>query len=139
MKPLQKSVFCAEVKTNSNFAVKVAERRNHSFSVNLMSHLFQTSVLFNRWQWVVKKQETLRVVTIAKICSTFASLWKFQYFWTPTYTLRELIFAELIFAFLALSAKLSSVKYTKYSLTAKISSAKFKFFKPWNHDFCFDF
>ena len=134
MKPLQKSVFCAEVKTNSNFAVKVAERRNHSFSVNLMSHLFQTSVLFNRWQWVVKKQETLRVVTIAKICSTFASLWKFQYFWTPTYTLRE-----LIFAFLALSAKLSSVKYTKYSLTAKISSAKFKFFKPWNHDFCFDF
>ena len=27
------------------------------------------------------KQETSRVVTIAIICSTLASYWKFQYFW----------------------------------------------------------
>ena len=31
------------------------------------------------------KQETLRVVTIAVICSTLASLWKFQYFRKPIY------------------------------------------------------
>ena len=46
---------------------------------------------------------------------------------------------NLFSRFLALSAKLSSAEYTKYGLTAKISSAKFKFFKPWNNDFCFDF
>ena len=36
--------------------------------------------------WTIKcefnqKQETLRVVTLTMICTTFASLWKFQYFW----------------------------------------------------------
>ena len=31
------------------------------------------------------KQETLRVVTIVMICSTLASLWKFQYFQRPIY------------------------------------------------------
>ena len=109
MKPLQKSVFCVEVKTNSNFALKVAERRNHSFSVNLMSHLFQTSVLFKRWQWGVKKQETLRVVTIAKICSTLASLWKFQYFWTPTYNSVE----HLWWSFYYKNSKLLSISTKK--------------------------
>ena len=34
---------------------------------------------------IKKKQETLRVVTIAMICSTLASLWKFQYFRRPIY------------------------------------------------------
>ena len=33
-------------KTNSNLAVKLAERRHLSFSVNLMNHLFQVSALF---------------------------------------------------------------------------------------------
>ena len=49
-------------------------------------------------------------------------------------------FAEHIFAVFGPVRKLSFAKYTKYRFTAKISSAKFKLFKPRNHDnFCFDF
>ena len=48
MKPLKiKSFTVLRHKTNSNLAVKVAERSNSSFSVNLINHLGQTSVLFN--------------------------------------------------------------------------------------------
>ena len=42
-------------------------------------NLSQISLL-NMWLLVQTKQETLRVVTMARICSTLASLWKFQYF-----------------------------------------------------------
>ena len=35
------------VKTNSNYAVKVAERGNRSLPIYLMNHFAQTSVLFN--------------------------------------------------------------------------------------------
>ena len=35
------------VKTNSNYAVKVAERSNHSLPIYLINHFAQTSILFN--------------------------------------------------------------------------------------------
>ena len=44
MKSLWKSAF--KTKNNSNFAIKVAERSNNSFSVYLMNHLFKTSGVF---------------------------------------------------------------------------------------------
>ena len=45
MKPLKEKAFsCVTVKTKSNYAVKVAERRNHFLSIN---HVAQTSILFN--------------------------------------------------------------------------------------------
>ena len=47
-------LFWKPQKTNSKFAVKLAERSNRSFSVYLINHLFQKSVLFNMWQWNVK-------------------------------------------------------------------------------------
>ena len=33
-----------------------------------------------------QQQKTLRVITIAIICSTLALLWKFHYFWGSIYT-----------------------------------------------------
>ena len=47
IKPVRKRFFCAKTKTNSNFALKPAERSNRPFSDYLMNHLFQTPVLFN--------------------------------------------------------------------------------------------
>ena len=45
---LPKKVFsCVKAKTISNFAVKLAERSNHSFSVYLMNRIFQTSVFLS--------------------------------------------------------------------------------------------
>ena len=41
------------------------------------------------WSWWQAQQETLCVVTIAVICSTLASLWKFQYFRRPIYNPTE--------------------------------------------------
>ena len=36
------------VKTNSNYAAKVSERGNHSFSIYLMNHFAETQALANR-------------------------------------------------------------------------------------------
>ena len=47
MKSLRKAFSCVKAKDNSNFAVKLVERSNRSFSVYMMNHFFQTSVLFN--------------------------------------------------------------------------------------------
>ena len=56
------------------------------------------------------------------------------------FCIRGYKFSRNLFSrFLTLSTKLSYAKYTKYGLTAKISYAKLKFFKPRNHDFCLDF
>ena len=44
--------FCVKTKIKSNFAVKLGERNNRSFSIYLMYHFFQTSLLFNMWQWI---------------------------------------------------------------------------------------
>ena len=51
LKPLRKAFSSVKSKTNSKFAVKLAERSKRSFCVCLMNHLFQTSVLLNMWQW----------------------------------------------------------------------------------------
>ena len=64
IKPLRQSVFLCQDKTNSNCTVKVAKRSNRSFSVYLMDHLFQTSVLFNRWQR--NEQNLITCVNIRK-------------------------------------------------------------------------
>ena len=37
------------------------------------------------FRWFKEEQETQCVVTIARICSILASLWKFQNFWRPMY------------------------------------------------------
>ena len=50
---LDKMFSYVNTKTNSNFAVKLAERSNRSYSVYLMNHLAQISVLDNMWQWNV--------------------------------------------------------------------------------------
>ena len=47
IKPVRKRFSCVKTKTNSNFALKPAERSNRPFSDYLMNHLFQTPVLFN--------------------------------------------------------------------------------------------
>ena len=47
MNPLEKSVVLYSDKKQLNFAEKIAERSNHSFSVYLMNHLFEPTVLFN--------------------------------------------------------------------------------------------
>ena len=47
MKPLRTSIFLYQDKSNSKFAVKLAERNNGSFSVYVMKNLSKTSVLFN--------------------------------------------------------------------------------------------
>ena len=49
-KPLRQRFSCVKEKINSNFAVKLAERSNRSFSVYLMNHLFQAFAFFNLWQ-----------------------------------------------------------------------------------------
>ena len=46
MKNRTKKFSWVKTKNNSNFALKHAERSDHSFSVYLMNHLFQTSALF---------------------------------------------------------------------------------------------
>ena len=48
MKLPRKAFSCVKTKkkAKSNFAVKVAERSNHSFSFYLMVHFFQTSIFF---------------------------------------------------------------------------------------------
>ena len=46
MKSLKKAFSCVKAKTNANFAVKVAERSNHSFSVYLIKNFVQSSVIF---------------------------------------------------------------------------------------------
>ena len=43
-----------KTKTNLNFGVKLAERKNRLLSVYLINHLFQTSVLFNMSQLNLK-------------------------------------------------------------------------------------
>ena len=50
---LQEKVFSSvKIKTNSNFAVKLAEWSNYSFLLSIWRiNFFQTSVLFNMWQW----------------------------------------------------------------------------------------
>ena len=50
---LEKAFSCVKTKTKSNFVAKLAERSNRSFSVYLMNHLFQASLLFNMQQWNV--------------------------------------------------------------------------------------
>ena len=51
---LSEKVFSSvKTKTNLNFAMKHAERNNHSFSVYLMNHLFQISKLFIMWLYNV--------------------------------------------------------------------------------------
>ena len=67
------------------------EKRMHFFVVFILSeeNFFNILVLCKMY-WIKfqnvhaftyqKTQETLHVVTIAMICSTLASLWKFQYF-----------------------------------------------------------
>ena len=35
--------------------------------------------------WFHNSQEMLRVLTIVMTCFILASIWKFQYFWTPVY------------------------------------------------------
>ena len=47
MELLGQGVFLCKDKTNSNFAVKGAERSNRSFFAYLMNHPVQTSVLLN--------------------------------------------------------------------------------------------
>ena len=47
MKPLEKKRFPVLRQKQLNFAEKIAERSNHSFSVYLMNHLFEATVLFN--------------------------------------------------------------------------------------------
>ena len=50
MKPLRNALSSVKKKTNPNFAVKLAERSNHSFLLSIwMNHIFQASVLFNVW------------------------------------------------------------------------------------------
>ena len=42
-----KAFSCVMVKTNSNYAVKVAERINRSLPIYLMNHFAETSLLFD--------------------------------------------------------------------------------------------
>ena len=47
---LEKAFSSVKTKTNPNFAEKLSERSTHSFfTVYLMNHILQTSVLFNTW------------------------------------------------------------------------------------------
>ena len=49
----EKAFSSVTTKTNSDFAEKVAEMSNRSFSVDLINHLSQISVLFNMEQWII--------------------------------------------------------------------------------------
>ena len=49
----KKAFSSVKTKTKPNFAVKLAGRSNRSFSNCWINHFFQTSVLFNMWQWNV--------------------------------------------------------------------------------------
>ena len=42
-----KAFSCVMVKTNSNYAVKVAERINRSLPIYLMNHFAETSLIFD--------------------------------------------------------------------------------------------
>ena len=80
------------------------------------------------WNWQ-KLQKTLRVVTITMICSTLASLWKFQYFWRPICNPVE----HLLWSFYCENSKPLSI-FTKISikdarLGSKYASAFWKLLK----------
>ena len=59
-----------------------------SFSSSFQSLQFVMNHKVNYGK-VQTKKETIRVVTIAMICSILVSLWKFQYFQRPIYNLVE--------------------------------------------------
>ena len=58
-KPLRKPFSCGNAKSNSNFAVKLVQKSNRSFSVYLKNHLFQTFVFFNMW-WLSENMKKVR-------------------------------------------------------------------------------
>ena len=94
---------------------------------------FSFFISFTNWKqmlspWSVKsylfrcntkrKQEILRAVTITIICSTLASLWKFQYFQRPVYNSVEYLWRS----FYCKNSKLFSI-FTKSSiLDARLGS-----------------
>ena len=79
----EKLVFCVMSKTNSNFAAKVAERSNRSFSVYLMNHLFLTRLIFNsmpikciEFHWLCKHRKKITSSQVSISINSCAELKK---------------------------------------------------------------
>ena len=75
-----------------NFCFLTSELLIRSWKIKISPRLTNSMVKLSFFHfWVSNsnlkniKQETLRVVTVALICSTLAALWEFQYFQRPIY------------------------------------------------------